>query len=195
VGVRIVDLQAVRRDVCRIARDLFWMGLQSPRSGNLSVMLEDGRGFLITRRGSSFRSLEPDRDVITVEFGRALPAEASSEVAVHRAILQGTPHRAIVHAHPPYAIALSFNSSVIRPIHNEGRAILGDIPVTVSTAIEGAGEDPAPIAGALRDRQAMIVRGHGAFCAGADLESAFYCMGVLEASCKIIHLASRSRPE
>jgi L-fuculose-phosphate aldolase len=190
-----LDLQAARDEICRIARDLFWMGLQSPRSGNLSVMLDDGAGFLITRRGSSFRSLKPDRDVITVEFGHESPTEASSEVAVHSAILQATSHRAVVHAHPPYAIALGFNSSLIRPIHNEGRAILGDVPVTVSVAVEGAGEDPAPIVGALRDRPAMVVRGHGAFCAAADLETAFYFMGVLEASCKIIHLASRSRPE
>jgi L-fuculose-phosphate aldolase len=185
---------AIRDQLCRIGHDLFWMGLQSPRSGNLSAMLDDGRSFVITRRGSSLRMLQPDSDLIRVEFDRPIPDEASSESAVHLAIYRATGHRAIVHAHPPYAIALSFGTMTISPIHNEGRAILGDIPITTSNATEGEGEDPAPVATALKSARAMVVRGHGAFAAGPDCETAFYHMGLLEAACKIVYLSRFAGP-
>ncbi len=165
------------------------MGLQSPRSGNLSVLLADARAFVIKRRGASLRELEPDRDLVTVELDGPAPPEASSEVAVHRAIYCATDHRAVIHAHPPYAIALSFSAAVIHPLHNEAQAVLGDIPITSSSASEGQGEEPGPIVEVLRKGRAMLVRGHGAFSAGPDLESAFYYMGLLEAACKIVYLA------
>lgn len=186
---------AIRDQLCRIGRDLFWMGLQSPRSGNLSAMLDDDRSFLITRRGSSLRMLEPGPDLIKVEFDHPIPADASSETLVHHAIYRTTDHRAIVHAHPPYAIALSFGTMTISPIHNEGRVLLGDVPITISNASEGEGEDPAPIADALKSARAMVVRGHGAFAGGPDCETAFYHMGLLEASCKIVYLSRLARPE
>ena len=186
---------AIRDQLCRIGRDLFWMGLQTPRSGNLSAMLDDGRSFVITRRGSSLPTLDPERDFVAVELNGPMPAEASSEAAVHHAIYRSTSHRAVVHAHPPYAIALSFGARVISPIHNEAQAVLGDIPITPSSATEGEGEEPAPIVSALRNGHVVMVRGHGAFSAGADCESAFYYMGLLEAACKIVHLTRFTRPE
>jgi len=192
---RSVQQPGIRDQLCRIGRDLFWMGLQSPCSGNLSAILEDGRSFVVTRRGSSLRMLDPDSDLIKVEFDHPIPATASSEAAVHHAIYRSTNHRAVVHAHPPYAIALSFGAKAISPIHNEGRAVLGDIQITPSSAAEGEGEDPAPIAAALKDGRVMLVRGHGAFAAGADCESAFYYMGLLEAACKIVYLTRFTRPE
>jgi L-fuculose-phosphate aldolase len=190
-----VQQPAIREQLSRIGRDLFWMGLQTPFSGNLSAMLDGHRSFVITRRGSSLRMLDPERDFVTVELDGPIPEQASSEVAVHRAIYCSTGHRAVVHAHPPYAIALSFGAKVISPIHNEAQALLGDIPVTASSTREGEGEDPAPIVGVLKDRQAVMVRGHGAFCAAADCESAFYYMGLLEAACKIVYLTRFIRPE
>lgn len=188
------DEQALRGEICRIGRDLFWMGMQTPRSGNISALL--GGELLITRRGASLRALDPQADVIRVALDGVLPAAASSESPVHRAIYFSTAHRAVVHAHPPYAVALTLasNSSTIVPIHNEGRSVLGAIPITESDAVEGQGEAPEPIAAALRDAPAMMVRGHGVFCAGASLDDAFYCMGVLEAACKILWLARQSRP-
>lgn len=186
---------AIRDQLCRIGRDLFWMGLQSPCSGNLSAMLDDHSSFVITRRGSSLRMLDPERDFVKVEFNRPIPAEASSEVAVHHAIYSSTGHRAVVHAHPPYAIALSFGARVISPIHNEAQAVLGDVQITSSSTMEGQGEEPAPIVSVLRNGHVVMVRGHGAFSAGADCESAFYYMGLLEAACKIIYLTRFTRPE
>lgn len=190
-----MDEHAVREELCRVGRDLFWMGLQSPLSGNLSARLEGRDSFLITRAGASLRDLDALNDLIEVRIDRASPCSASSEVAVHRAIYEATSQGAVVHAHPPYAIALSFTSQLLRPIHNEARVVLGDIPVTASTAAEGQGEHPEPIVAALRNRFAMVVQGHGAFTVGQDLESAFYHMALLEAACKIIHLAGQSRPQ
>jgi L-fuculose-phosphate aldolase len=191
-GGIVMDTQPIRDRLCQIGYDLFLMGMQTPRSGNLSAMLDDSRSFLITRRGSCTGRLDPCKDLILVELGRPAPQEASSEVEVHRAIYQETQHRAVVHAHPHYAIALSFVSNQISPIHNEAHEILGAIDVTSSSGIEGQGEDPAPIVDVLRKRTAVVVRGHGAFCAAQDLDTALYHIALVESASKIIHLARLS---
>ncbi len=54
---------------------------------------------------------------------RAMPL-ASAELAVHRSIYKKTSALAVVHAHPPYAVALSFTEKEIVPCDMEGRVLL-----------------------------------------------------------------------
>ena len=87
-------------------RDLFLAGVISSHGGNLS--LRQGDRILITRRGSMLARLE-ERDLIAtgLEENDADVMLASTEIGVHRATYQGTSAQAIVHAHPPCAIARS----------------------------------------------------------------------------------------
>jgi Ribulose-5-phosphate 4-epimerase and related epimerases and aldolases len=63
-----------------------------------------------------------------VRNNRATPL-ASAELAVHRTIYKRTSALAVVHAHPPYAVALSFTEEEIIPCDMEGRALLLKVPV------------------------------------------------------------------
>ena len=56
---------------------------------------------------------------------------ASTEINVHRAIYLGTAAQAIVHAHPPYAIARSLMCDEIVPI---------DTSCRIMTIADGLGE-------------------------------------------------------
>jgi L-fuculose-phosphate aldolase len=177
----------IRQQLISVGRQLYDRGLQTTRSGNISARYCNR--FLITRTGANLGSLgNSDLIAINVFENGPIPAGASTETLVHRAIYNATRALAIVHAHPPYAIALAQVSreADIRPVHNEGRFGLKWIPV-INTSVPGreVGEDPDKITEQLREACSVIIRGHGAFTVGRGPDEALYKMLLLEDTCKI----------
>jgi L-fuculose-phosphate aldolase len=176
-----------RARLIAVGKELYNRGLQTTRSGNISI--RDGERFLITQTGANLGHLL-ESNLIHVDISLHLPIspEASCETALHRAIYNVTEALAIVHAHPIHAIALAQISceNGILPIHNEGVAGLKQIPI-VDTTVPGkdTGEEPTAIAAALKQSCAVLVRGHGAFTRGRTLDQALYKMLLLEDTCQI----------
>ncbi len=170
-----------------VGRDLFAQGLVSSHSGNLSIRLGDR--LIITRRGSRLGCLE-EHDLIETGIDkndRNTPL-ASVELPVHRAIYQQTAASAIVHAHPPHAIALSLTETEILPSDTEGLSIIGHVPVLGWHMDVKPGGLADVIARALRQCRTVIVHGHGSFAIGQLLEEAHNCTTTLEESCRVICL-------
>jgi L-fuculose-phosphate aldolase len=102
-------LIAELRKVCNIA---FGKNLVDTHSGNISAGTEDG--ILITKTGKSLINLKPD-DFIIVNITKSENNNnqnnkkncASSELEVHRFILDSFPASSVFHCHPLNAIALS----------------------------------------------------------------------------------------
>jgi L-fuculose-phosphate aldolase len=117
---------------------------------------------------------------------RATPL-ASTELEVHRCIYQNTSALAVVHAHPPYAVALSFAEKEIIPCDLEGRALLSKVPI-LTRKVGKPGEFGEEIARLLREHKVVLVRGHGSFAACQLLEEAYYYTTVLEESCRLLYL-------
>jgi L-fuculose-phosphate aldolase len=170
-----------------VGEALFTQGLVSPQGGNLSVKL--GERLVITHRGSALGYIQ-EGDLVETGIhknNRATPL-ASTELEVHRCIYKNTPALAVVHAHPPYAVALSFTEKEIDPPDIEGRALLSRVPV-LCTAMEGkAAELADEIARLLGEHRVVLVRGHGTFAASQLLEEAYYYTVVLEHSCRLLYL-------
>ncbi|MCJ7763944.1 MAG: aldolase [Dehalococcoidales bacterium] len=166
-----------------VGHDLFSRGLVCSHSGNLSIRL--GENLIITRRGSQFNCLE-ENDLIETGIdknNRATPL-ASVELPVHRAIYQQTSAQAIVHAHPPHAVALSLTETEIIP-NAEMLSVIGKVPVL------GRGMEVAPggladiIARALEGNRVVMVHGHGSFAIGQLLDEAYSFTAEFEASCQV----------
>ena len=171
----------------RVGGDLFSRGLVSSDSGNLSIRL--GERIIITRRGSRLGCLE-EHDLIETginENDRFTPL-ASTELAVHRAIYQETPASAIVHAHPPHAIALSLSETDIVPTDISSLSIGNRIPVLGWHMEVKPGGLADIIAQALKEHKIIMVHGHGSFATGQLLEEAHNYTTTLEASCQVICL-------
>jgi L-fuculose-phosphate aldolase len=113
---------------------------------------------------------------------------ASTELEVHRCIYKNTPALAVVHAHPPYAVALSFSEKEIVPPDIEGRALLSRVPVLCTGTKANAVELADKIARLLGEHRVVLVRGHGTFAASQLLEEAYYNTVVLEQSCRLLYL-------
>jgi L-fuculose-phosphate aldolase len=170
----------------RIGKRMFAEGLVGANFGNMSARLREG--FCITRSGSY---LDAPGESIFVPLDGAVPDHASSEYPIHRKIYKETPYKAVIHAHPPYAIARSMSEESIEPIDYEGIMFTPHIPV-----VEGAcGSDGLAdrVAEMLKDSKVVIVRGHGTFAAGKNLDEAYIHTSLVEHSCRILILTKAQR--
>lgn len=172
-----------------VGADLYASGAISSHGGNMSVRLPNDR-ILITRTGSMLGHLTAD-DVIETSLSAcddAADAECSVELVVHRAIYAATRAQAIVHAHAIHTVVRSLLDDTIVPLDSESKARLVDVPVVESATTIGSAEAGAKLAHALKNRRVAVLRGHGPFAIGEDLEDAYQAISCLEASCAILDL-------
>jgi L-fuculose-phosphate aldolase len=144
---------------------------------------EGDRGFLIKRTGAY---LDDPGEYVFVPFGGDVPQDASSEYRVHRAVYKRTPHLAIVHAHPPFAVAVSLVMDSVIPLDSEGEMFCPLIPVVAGDPGSQALADN--VADALVHSKLVIARGHGTFAAGKTLDEAFQLTSLAEHACKVLAL-------
>lgn len=170
-----------------IGQGLFAQGLVSAQGGNLSVKM--GEHLVITHRGSPLGSIQQGDLVETGinKNNRATPL-ASTELEVHRCIYKNTSALAVVHAHPPYAVALSFTEEEIVPRDVEGRTLLPRVPVLSAETAAKLEELADDITRLIREHRVILVRGHGSFAVSQLLEEAYYYTVVLEQSCRLLYL-------
>jgi L-fuculose-phosphate aldolase len=171
-----------------IGRDLFVAGLVSSHGGNMSM--RQGDRILITRRGSMLAQLE-ERDIVDIglEENDANVTLASTEIVVHRAIYQQTSALAIVHAHPPYAIAQSLAKDEIVPVDSEGSYLLHKVPVVEAQLTAGSTEVAELLPKWLKEYDLVMLRGHGPFAIGHLLEEAYQLTSVFEMTCRILTIS------
>lgn len=167
----------------RIGKVLFGLGIVGSHSGNMSV--RSGDRMFITRRGSILGDLQRGDIIETGVFeddsGIML---ASTEIKVHRAIYEETPALAIVHAHPPCAIAMSMLTDSVVPRNVEGSYFFHRIPVVDVALGVGSDESAQKVSAALKDYKGIILKGHGSFVHAKLLEDALSYTSILESACK-----------
>jgi len=170
-----------------VGSDLFLRGLITSHGGNMSI--RDGGRIIITRSGCMLGHIG-ERDL--VEAGAdpddEIPWDASSEIAVHRAVYRHTPSLAVVHAHPAHAVALSIADDKIEPMDVEGSYYMPNVPIIGRGEKVYGGKMADDIARALIDNRAAVVYAHGSFAAGRDLYEALHYTTTLEESCRIISI-------
>jgi L-fuculose-phosphate aldolase len=169
-----------------VGRDLFARGLVSSHSGNLSIRLGDQ--IIITRRDAMLNCLE-ENDLIETWIdrnSRSTPL-AAVDLPIHRAIYKKTQALAIVHAHPPYSVALSTADRAIVPTVEDFNSI-GKVPVV------GWGDElkrrslADVVARGLKNHRVIMVHNHGSFATGQLLEEAYNFTMALEHSSQVICL-------
>lgn len=175
-------------DFIKYGKILFEQGLNNSHSGNMSV--RKGESIYITRHGARLGDLGFS-DIVKVNlYDTSRDKNASCEIKVHRAIYIANPDAtAVVHAHPPYTIVLSLNQEKIIPIDMEGAFYMSEIPVLTKCEITISSECVAEnLPQLLATYKVAVVRGHGAFAIGKDIEEATGRISVLESASRIIYL-------
>ncbi len=164
----------------RIGKRLFAERLVGGNFGNISIRHGDD-AFFIKRTGTY---LDVPSEPILVMLEGEVPLGASSEYRVHREVYKKTPHLAIVHAHPPAAVALSLVRDTVLPEDSEGKMFCPVIPVVGGEP--GSQEIADNVAATLVNQKLAIVRGHGTFAAGKTLDEAYQLTSLCEHACRVL---------
>lgn len=188
-----------RKAVVSAAQEMDAKGLTTGTSGNVSLRLRsetDGEILVaITPTGVPYPELAPE-DIVVVDLdvnpvdGDGIP---SSETLLHTEIYrQRADAGAILHTHSVFASVLAVRGLDIPPIIDEALISIGG-PVQVSDyAFPGSQELADNVCAALDQRNAALIRNHGAVCVGADLKEALNVSVLLERLAQIFYYASVS---
>lgn len=174
---------ALLLDLLDACRRLHTGGLLAASDGNLSVRLPNG---LIAMTPSGVPKAKVQLgDLAYLELnGTVVSGRPSSERAMHLAVYQTVPEaKAIVHAHPPTAIAWSLARPDLTELPADGlpEVILaaGSIPI-VPMAIPGTEAMGANLLPFLPQHRLLILARHGGLCWGEHMDEAAGGMERLE---------------
>ena len=179
------ELDRLENDLAHTIRRLYGRGLVSGVGGNASVLLPSGKEILITPAGY-FKGGVAEGDLVRVSIkgevlGRGKP---SSELATHlEAYRLRRDVRAVVHGHPPSAVALVTAGVPIPTMTPEHAVMIRRLEV-VGFAAPGK-EGAMAVRAKLRVCDVVGIRNHGFFSLGRDLHEAASRLEVLEESAKI----------
>jgi len=169
----------------RIGKYLFQEGLIGSHGGNMSV--REGDKIFITRRDVMLSEIK-EGDIIEVGMSPdERDALASRELPTHRAVYRETRAAAIVHAHPPNAIAISITDNKIIPQDAEGLYLFKSAAIVRVRQAIGSDEAARLLPSFLQGGSVVaVVKGHGSFALGKNLEEAYKYTSSLENSCRIL---------
>ena len=178
--------KSIMNEFVWVGQELVASGLVDSHGGNMSV--RDGDKIYITRRGCRLGNLV-ESDIIECPLNgeSAQDKEASRELVVHRAIYAGTDSKAIIHAHGAYSVALSITENKIMPQDAEGTFFLKSVSIVRARETIGSGEVARLIVPLFSGGPTVMVRGHGSFSRGKNLEEALQFTSCLENTSRIIY--------
>ena len=170
-----------------VGRGMTALGFAFPGAGNASVWTP--RAVLITREGAVMDRLST-ADLCAVGRTTMPPvANPALDTPIHRAAYVATGAKAVLHAHPPHAVALSFDRFEFVPDDLEGGHLLGKVPV-----VSPRRSIVEVVVGGLEKSPIVIVAGHGTYARGADLHECLRWTAALEASARIAWLRAALPP-
>lgn len=165
---------ALGRRVIATCLELERRGLNQGTSGNVSVRLEAGEGFLITPTAMAYDVMKPEDMVhMLLDGTHEGRREPSSEWRFHLDILRRRPEvGAIIHTHSGYATTLACLRKWIPAFHYM-IALFGGNDIRCSEyATYGTQELSDLVVGALEGRCAALLGNHGLVVLGPTLERA-----------------------
>lgn len=165
-------------------------GLNQGTSGNVSVRW--GEGFLITPSGLPYDAMVPAQIVaMDLDCGYRGDYAPSSEWRMHLDIFRARPEAgAVVHAHSPYATALSSLRTEIPAFHYMIAVAGGATLRCADYATFGTQALSDAMLAALAGRSACLLANHGQIAFGPDLTKALWLAGEVEALCRHYAIAT-----
>ena len=187
-------------DFARMGRQLSREALVKGTMGAISMLHPDEPGLMISTRHSTMLARLDERGIVGGRLGGNPPRGAIAEWKVHEVLLAsvamvtGGP-AACIHMQGPYTTAASSEKDLIlvQPIDALGKEHIGKV-VIVDPDDDAVEEFLRQVAEALQQggMRCVVVRGHGAYAVGANLDQAMANAAMLEHSMQVLLLARQA---
>jgi L-fuculose-phosphate aldolase len=184
----------VASEIVEICKRLHRRNMLAAADGNISYRISDEE-ILITPSGIAKGFMTAEQMAVINLNGEVLLGKPSSERLMHLEVFKSSPKaKAIIHAHPPTAIAWSIAQPELKKLPSDclSEVILatGDIPF-VPYARPGTQQMGDVLKDFLPQHRALILRNHGAITWGEDMDEAYRGMERIEHSCEILFKAKQ----
>lgn len=185
----------LRAEIVRVGQLMYAKGLICASDGNISARLAPNR-LLITPSGLHKGLLEPAHLLVVTDEGELvetmLDHKPTSELPMHLEVYRQRPEvGAVVHAHPPIAVALSIAGIPLTdPLLPEVIVFLGTIPTT-PYATPSTLENALVIREFIRAHDALILQRHGSLTVGNTPMQAFMRLEIIEQHARIAYMLAQ----
>jgi ribulose-5-phosphate 4-epimerase/fuculose-1-phosphate aldolase len=173
-------------DGCRV---LGTQDVGDPVWGHVSLRDPEGRGAWIKAGPLGFDEVGAD-DVALIDFDGNVVAgrhRVPLEYPLHTEILRRrTDVNSVVHAHPPYSIALGATGQRLQAFSNAAGPFAAGVPrYTRAVGLIDSAELGIELAECLGDAMAALMTGHGVVTAGSSVGAAVTTAILLERACHL----------
>lgn len=183
----------LREAIAAVCGRVYEKGFVAANDGNVTSRLDEER-ILATPSGVSKGDVTAESLLVCDLDGKRIAGDrkVTSEILLHCAVYRERPDlNAVVHAHPPYATAVTVAGvSLEEPVLPEVAVTFGKIP-TAEYATPASPEGPEVIRKLIRDFDAMLLDRHGTLTAGRDVWEAYYKLEKVEHAAQVIFLAQQ----
>lgn len=180
------DLRELTATSCRVLaatghHDLIW--------GHASARDPHGRGVWLKAAEWGLDEVTPERVHLVDPTGAVLEGDGArhSEYPIHTEIMAARPDvGAVVHTHPPHAVALAASGQELRPVsHAANFFVPPAVPRFTDTAdLVLTPEIGRAVARALGDARAVFLVNHGIVAVGETVQAATLAAVLLEQACE-----------
>jgi ribulose-5-phosphate 4-epimerase/fuculose-1-phosphate aldolase len=187
--------RAARVDLAAAFRLAVRMDLHEGVCNHFSVMLADGKRFLLNRYGLHWSEVSASNLLCLDAQGRVLAGEGEYEKTafyIHSRIHVGNPHAAcVLHTHMPYATALTLlEGGRLEMVEQNALRFHDDI--AYDDTYNGLVIDDAEgdrLAHVLGSKRVLFLSNHGVIVVGTSVAEAFDALYYLERACRLQVLA------
>ncbi len=184
------EKKSIIQDIIFTGKVLYNEGLVNSHAGNISVRLGDN--LLIKKTGKMLGFLKEENIIELPIFEETEDDKyASRELIVHREIYKKTDAKAVIHAHPINAVALTFIlDDYFIPIDSEGELFVGKVPIIQVENPSGSKElaEAVPKTFNREKTDFVLVKTHGSFIKADSLNTALRYTSDLEYCAKVYNL-------
>lgn len=187
---------ALEKQMIAVCRSLYDQGFISGSEGNASVRLGENR-ILITPAGTHKGHLSKSQILPMDIHGKVLNKKSKLKLSTERFFHLALYHhvkncRAILHAHPPFTIALSlagfdFNRTFLAETPY-ALGVIAQLPYTLPSS-EKLGAAIGELVQKTQPKNTIVMERHGAITFGESFMEALTAMEILEKTAKIVFLA------
>jgi len=186
------DEQHLRETICDIGRLMYRNGYIDGAGGNISARLNNNT-ILTTPSGIAKGFMSPEQLILVNMSGKRVDTHSdptlrpTTELSMHLECYHQRPDvNGVVHAHPPYAVALTIAGYDFRRcIIPEMVVMLGLMPTTPYSTPSST-ENRDAIQGLIAEHDALMLAHHGSLTVADSVRNAYYMLETLEHGAKIL---------